>query len=180
MDAHEYLPGWDERRTADVLREAIEATGGPQSEALGAVRVCIDQQHPDFPWAADWSGQIAGAKAGLRNRLRLPAATDDPSQRSDAAPQSREGLWTMAHIQAAREFLACIDGRSLERACRALALCDEIGGPTEMHRGLELWSELIEAGGDAEAVGRVLDILTRHQLATPAAVIPRAPIRHAA
>ena len=148
------------KKKADVFREAIEATGGPHTEALGAIKNYIDEQYPDFPWSAKWHAEISGAKSGLRSRFAMPSRTKTtPQETSSGACLNGQDL------QRAKEFIERIGGGELEKAKDALEFIRNFGSLERIEPAMEAWSELLDAvGGDAETADKVLAVVTQRFL----------------
>lgn len=146
-------------RKAAVLQEAIEATGGAHGDLTASVKIYIDERHPDFPWGNNWSAEVDGARAALRNRTAKPRAGRPASARPDVDTATGAD-----EIEAAKAFVQMIDGTSIERAREVLDCVARLGGVKRMRAAIDAWDDLLEAvGGDTRTVDRVLAVV-RHRL----------------
>jgi len=144
---------------AEIFGEVIAATGGPQSQSVGAIKNAIDAKYPGFPWAEDWSAEVSGAKLAECHRLQLDGPADPPQTK----PRENDVV-AYEQILAARSFVEAVGGGSVERATQTLAYLKRL----ERHQldrvdvAVDVWSELLEAvDGNAEAVDNVLDVFSK-------------------
>jgi len=173
---------YDARRAAGIFREAIQATGGPQSDAIAAVKNYIDARYPAFPWHAKWHAQVRGAKAAERTHLQLPAchAAADANGPDDVPPADAvEAAETIgaAQIEAARLFIEKAGHGSVEQAREVYAYITELppGAVPQIGPAMDVWDELMDAvGSDPETAERVLSVFTRRvaPLRVPPEVAP--------
>ena len=155
---------------AKIIAEAVWATGGPESECLGAVKNHIDARHEEFPWTKRWHAEIEGTKAALcRNTT---SAADEPrclrvfSGKDDDDLQSTEGLEGMKieDVQRAGEFVK-VAGGDVEQAQKILEHLTSLdhAALNRLQAGLSLYSEILKAvADDSQTAGQVLEVLGRH------------------
>lgn len=157
-----------------ILRSAIEATGGPASDAVVEVREYIEQRFEGFPFSAEWSAQIRGFKAGLCARHGL-APFEDPTRAAsgsfaEPAP-AVSAAESFSAMEEAREFLRRIADDQPAVALERLAYLRDLTGSDRLERiagAVEIWAELLDAGGDLETAERVWSVLQCLQKRAPA------------
>ena len=156
MPAFSIAGPWSGQKKADVFSEAIEATGGPNSEALETIKSYIDENYPDFAWTAKWPSEIMAAKAQQRAKLRLPTRERAGSQ----PPTSPGGPIDITCIERAKKFIEEIGGGSVVKAQTALKLIEDVDDLQRLKVAIEAWAELLEAvHGDGEKADRVLAVI---------------------
>ena len=173
------------RTKAQILREAILATGGPESESLGAIRNYISARYPDFPWESRWYAEIAGAKSALKPKRKsaestttsavetiaiAPTPKDAPT--ADEAPANAPTSVTsipkvsgethpINEIQRAQQFVSVLGEGSVEKARAALTFLGEFGDLNGVQQSIDVWAELLNTvDGKADVAERVLDVLS--------------------
>ena len=161
METEEVGGSWWARQKAGVLEQAIEATGGPDSDLLASVKNYIDRKHPEFAWSADWASEIQGAKAALRHRRQQAAAGGETSARPSRSPQVDEN-----DLRLARQFVDQVGEGCTEKARWILEFLSRIDDLERLSRSVEVWAELLEAvGGNVEAAESVIAVVARRFLA---------------
>jgi len=145
------------RTKSDILNEAINATGGPYSEALGKIKNYIDLRIPSFPWSQHWYAEIAGAKSAAQTCFEPAEVENNEPAAVDAA-----ATWDLEQLDVARQFVDQVADGCMERAERALLFMSEIAPEncTSLSTHLQLWSKLLNAvDGSEQTADKVLQVL---------------------
>ena len=145
------------RTKADILHEAINATGGPNSQALGKIKNYIDLRFPSYPWNQRWYAEIQGAKSAAQTGCVQPSAESSQLSTTETAMP-----WDLEQLDLARQFVDQVADGSLERADRALLFMAEIAPEkcASLSTHLQLWSRLLDAvDGSEQMADKVLQVL---------------------
>ncbi len=161
---------WSRSERAAVLVSAIREAGGPNGEAISAVKQHVDAAHADYPWQNPWHAEVRGAVLAdriARGEATFPAATVEEETPATPATATATSGFDPQEIERARVFVATLGNGSIDDSRDVLDFLLEFGDLVDLGTSIETWGELLEAvRGDDEAARRVLSLVA-NRLGTP-------------